>query len=97
MARKFKRAAKSCLLIVYPAGSGSLKEEKSCKLIFICQGQEVLKKVKELFIVCSSDRAGKLKRKDKSCLLFVYQAGPRSLKESLKIVNCLFIQQGQEV
>ena len=50
-----------------------------------------------MFIVCLSGRAGKLKRKDKSCLLFVYQAGPGSLKESPKVVNCLFIRQGQEV
>ena len=97
MARKFKRAEKSCLLIVYPAGSGSLKEEKVVNRLFICQGQEVLKKVKELFIVCLSGRAGKLKRKDKNCLLFVYQAGAGSLKESPKVVNCLFIRQGQEV
>ena len=43
MARKFKRAAKSCLLIVYLAGLGSLKEEKSCKLIIYLSGPGSLK------------------------------------------------------
>ena len=38
MVVKFKREAKSCLLIVYLAGSGSLKEEKSCKLIIYLSG-----------------------------------------------------------
>ena len=38
MAGKFKRAAKSCLLNFYTAGSGSLKEEKSFKLIIYLSG-----------------------------------------------------------
>ena len=37
------------------------------------------------------------KRGAKSCLLFVYLAGPESLKERLKVAYCLFIRQGQEV
>ena len=47
-----------------------------------------------MFIVCLSSRAGKFERKAKSCLLFVYQAGLGRLKEGLKVVYCLFIQQG---
>ena len=43
-----------------------------------------------------SSRARKLKRREKSCLLFVYPAGPGSLKR-LKVVNSLFIWQGWEV
>ena len=41
-----------------------------------------------------SVRARKFKRKAKSCLLFVYLAGLGSLKERIKVVYCLFIQQG---
>ena len=52
------------------------------------------KEGKKLFIVCLSVRARKFKRKAKSCLLFVYLAGLGSLKERLKVVYCLFIQQG---
>ena len=33
----------------------------------------------------------------KSCLLFVYRAGPESSKERQKGVYCLFIRQGQKV
>ena len=51
MARKFKKAAKSCLLIVYPAGLGSLKEEKSCKLIIYLSEPGSLKKKKSQRVV----------------------------------------------
>ena len=50
-----------------------------------------------LLIGYLSVRARKLKEKQKSCLLFVYLAGPGSLKVRQKFVFSLFIQQGQEV
>ena len=50
-----------------------------------------------MFIVCLFGRARKFKRKAKSCLLFVYPAGPESSKERQKGVYCLFIRQGQKV
>ena len=46
-----------------------------------------------MLIVYSSCRAGKFKRKAKSCLLCVYAAGRESLKEGKKVVYCLFIRQ----
>ena len=80
-ARKVKRKAKGCLLF-YPAGPESSKEsQKVVYCLFIRQGQKVKKEGKRLFIVCLSCRAGKFKRKAKSCLLFVYAAGRESLKE----------------
>ena len=59
-------------------------------------GLEVLKKGTEARTKLSR-RAGKLKRKAISCLLFIYLAGLGSLKDRKKIVYCLFIQQGLEV
>ena len=44
-----------------------------------------------------SSRARKLKRRQKSCLLFVYPAGPGSLKERQKVVNCLLFWHDREV
>ena len=44
-----------------------------------------------------SSRARKLKRRQKSCLLFVYSAGPGSLKERQKVVNCLLFWHDREV
>ena len=58
MARKFKRAAKSCLLIVYPAGSGSLKEEKSCKLIIYLSGPGSFKESQRV-VYCLFIRQGR--------------------------------------
>ena len=57
------------------------------------------KRGKKLFIVCLSDRAGKFKRRanKKIWLLFVYPAGPESLKERQKVVYCLFIWQGRKI
>ena len=82
-ARKFKRKAKSCLLFVYLAWPGSLKErQKVVYCLFIRQGHKVQKKGKKGFIVCLSGRARKLKRKAKGYLLFVYQAGLGRLKEA---------------
>ena len=50
-----------------------------------------------LLIGYLSVRARKLKEKPKSRLLFVYPAGPGSLKERQKFVFWLFIQQGQKL
>ena len=58
MARKFKRAAKSCLLIDYPAGSGSLKEEKSCKLIIYLSGPGNFKESQRV-VYCLHIRQGR--------------------------------------
>ena len=58
MARKFKRAAKSCLLIDYPAGSGSLKEEKSCKLIIYLSGPGSFKESQRV-VYCLFIRQGR--------------------------------------
>ena len=59
-ARKFKRKAKSCLLFVYLAWQGSLKErQKVVYYLFIRQGQKVQKKGKKGFIVCLSGRVRK--------------------------------------
>ena len=54
------------------------------------------KKGKKLYIVCLSVKARKVEIKAKSCILFVYPAGPGSLEE-VKNGNWLFIRQGQEV
>ena len=84
-ARKLKEKQKSCLLFVYRAGTGSLKErqerQKFLFVLFIQQGQEVKKKGKKWFIVLSG-RARKLKRKAEDCLLLVYPAGDGRLKEA---------------
>ena len=58
MARKFKRAAKNCLLIDYPAGSGSLKEEKSCKLIIYLSGPGSFKESQRV-VYCLFIRQGR--------------------------------------
>ena len=58
MARKFKRAAKSCLLIDYPAGLGSLKEEKSCKLIIYLSGPGSFKESQRV-VYCLFIRQGR--------------------------------------
>ena len=43
-----------------------------------------------MFIVCLSGRARKFERKAKSCVLFVYPAGPESLKKGKTLfIVCL--------
>ena len=95
-AREFKRNAKSCILFVYPEGPESLKKGKT--LFIVCLSDRAGKFIrgKKLLIGYLSGRARKFKRKAKSCLLFVYTAGPGNLKEA-KSYNCLFIWHGREV
>ena len=79
-ARKLKEMQKSCLLFVYRAGTGSLKERQ--KFVFVCLSSRARKKGTKWFIVCLSGRARKLKRKAEDCLLLVYPAGLGMLKEA---------------
>ena len=69
-------------MFIYPAGPGSLKKRQTKK---------------KLLIVCLSGRAWKFKRKKGKKLFIFYPTGPESLKERQKVVNCLFIRQGQKV
>ena len=49
-----------------------------------------------MFIVCLSGRARKFKRKAKSWVLFVYPAGPESLKKGKTLfIVCLFDRAGK--
>ena len=77
MTWKFKRV-KMLLLFVYLAGPGSLKERQKYCLLFVYLAGLVSSKGKKLFIVCLSGRARKFKKKAKTGLVFVYQAGYES-------------------
>ena len=50
-----------------------------------------------LLIGYLSVRARKLKEKQKSCLLFVYPAGPGSLKERQKFVFCCLSSRARKL
>ena len=66
------------LLFVYLAGPGSLEERQKFCLLFVYLAGLGSSKGKKLFIVCLSGRARKFKKRAKSGLLFVNQAGPES-------------------
>ena len=86
-ARKFKRKAKSCLLFVYLAGPGSLKErQKVVYCMFIRQGQKVQKKGKKWFIVCLSGRARKLKKKGKRLFIVCLSSRAGKVKRGQKLL-----------
>ena len=75
MARKFKRAAKSCLLIDYPAGSGSLKEEKSCKLIIYLSGPRSFKESQSCLLFVYPAGPGNLKERTKVVYCLIIRQG----------------------
>ena len=80
----FKRKAKCCLLFVYTAWHGSLKESQN--VVIVCLSGRAGKfgrKAKILFIVCLSGRAGKFERQKVVYCLFIWQ-GQKVLKKGKK-------------
>ena len=73
------------------------RKAKGCLLFVYPAGWEVQKKGKKLFIVCLSGRAGKFKKKGLRLLIACLSSRAGSLKETQKVVYCLFIQQGGKI